>query len=109
MDYQTKLQCLHLCPLLNFPFYRPDEVIWSDNPLSINARVEKTFIDGILFYDLEKSYDMYQRDQEDRKRLTALMLDAKNGGAQTQKPVAKTQLLYHCDTMGDEDSHDHQH
>lgn len=86
-----------------------DIVIWSDNPLSVNARVEKTFIDGILFYDLEKSYVMYQRDQEDRKRLTALMLDAKNGGAQTQKPVAKAHLLYHCDTMGDEDSHDHQH
>lgn len=81
-----------------------DIVIWSDNPLSINARVEKTFIDGILFYDLAQSYRMYERDQKDRKRIIGLMLDAKNGGAETQKPGARKYLLYHCDTLGDEET-----
>lgn len=84
-----------------------DIVIWSDNPLSINARVEQTFIDGILFYDIEQSYRMHQRDQEDRKRIIGLMNEAKNGGSEMQKPAMRKQLLYHCDTMGEEGSHSH--
>ncbi|MBK9190268.1 MAG: amidohydrolase family protein [Crocinitomicaceae bacterium] len=86
-----------------------DIVIWSDNPLSINARVEKTFIDGILFYDQAQSYRFHQRDQEDRKRITALMNEAKNGGAPLQKPSAKKQTLYHCETIGEEGEEHHDH
>jgi hypothetical protein len=86
-----------------------DIVIWSDNPLSINARVEKTFIDGILFYDQAQSYRFHQRDQEDRKRITALMNEAKNGGASLQKPTAKRQTLYHCETIGEEGEEHHEH
>ena len=85
-----------------------DIVIWSDNPLSVNARVEQTFVDGILFYDLNQSYRMHLRDQQDRKRITGLMNEAKNGGAETQKPAMKKHILYHCDTIGEEDSHDHE-
>ena len=29
------------------------------------------------------------------------MIDAKNGGAQTQKPKIKAHKHYHCDTMGE--------
>ena len=84
-----------------------DIVIWSDNPLSVNARVEKTFIDGILFYDLARSYRLHDRDQLDRNRIIAIMLQAKNGGADTQKPAQKRQPLYHCDTIGEEsDTHE---
>jgi len=82
-----------------------DIVIWSDNPLSVNARVEKTFIDGTLFYDLGQSYRMHLRDQQDRKRLIGLMMNAKNGGAETQKPIFKKHILYHCDSMGEEGEH----
>ena len=86
-----------------------DIVIWSDNPLSINARVEKTFIDGILFYDLAQSYRFHKRDQEDRKRIAGLMNTAKNGGAEVQKPAMKKQGLYHCETIGEEgEAHKHE-
>ncbi|MBI3136081.1 MAG: amidohydrolase family protein [Bacteroidetes bacterium] len=86
-----------------------DIVIWSDSPLSINARVEKTFIDGILFYDLAQSYRMHQRDQEDRKRIIGLMNEARNGGAEMQKPAMRKHLLYHCDTIGEEGEGSHEH
>jgi len=78
-----------------------DIVIWSDNPLSIKAKVEKTFIDGILFYDKDRNDALHKRDQIERKRLIRLMIDAKNGGAKTQKPVIKKQRHWHCDSMGE--------
>ncbi|MFK8037353.1 MAG: amidohydrolase family protein [Crocinitomicaceae bacterium] len=78
-----------------------DIVIWSDNPLSINAKVEQTFIDGILYYDIERNEMLYKRDQLERKRLLGLMLADKLKGKPTQKPVAKVERHYHCDTEGE--------
>ncbi|MBK8927272.1 MAG: amidohydrolase family protein [Crocinitomicaceae bacterium] len=83
-----------------------DIVIWSDNPLSVNAKVEQTFIEGILFYDVNRNYKLKLRDEEDRKRITGLMLVAKAGGAETQKPAMRKHILYHCDTIGEEDTHE---
>lgn len=78
-----------------------DVVIWSDNPLSIKAKVEQTFIDGILFYDKEVNLQFHKRDQLERKRIINLMIEAKNGGAKTQKPSIKEHKHYHCDTLGE--------
>lgn len=78
-----------------------DIVIWTANPLSLNAKVEKTFVDGILLYDWERSYELYQRDQLERKRLIGKMLDAKNNGARTHKPTKREQPHYHCDSEGE--------
>jgi imidazolonepropionase-like amidohydrolase len=79
-----------------------DIVIWTDNPLSINAKVEKTFIDGMLLYDWERNAELQKRDQADRKRIIGKMLEAKKGGAKTKAPVMKKQPHYHCDTIGEE-------
>jgi len=78
-----------------------DIVIWSGHPLSIKAKVEKTFIDGILFYDQDINLELYKRDQLERKRIINLMIDAKNGGVKTQKPAIKKHKHYHCDTVGE--------
>jgi len=78
-----------------------DIVIWSDSPLSIKAKVEKTFIDGVLFYDKDVNLELYKRDQQERKRIINLMVEAKNGGAKTQKPTIKKHKHYHCDTVGE--------
>ncbi|MCB9224931.1 MAG: amidohydrolase family protein [Crocinitomicaceae bacterium] len=79
-----------------------DIVIWTDNPLSINAKVEKTFVDGMLLYDWERNVELQKRDQVERKRIIALMLDAKNGGAKTKAPVMRQNPHYHCDSIGEE-------
>jgi len=78
-----------------------DIVIWSDSPLSIKAKVEKTFIDGILFYDQDINLELYKRDQQERKRIINLMIEAKDGGAKTQRPTIKKHKHYHCDTVGE--------
>ena len=83
-----------------------DIVIWSTNPLSIQAKVEKTFVDGMLLYDWQESEKMLQRDQIERKRIIALMLEEKKNGKRTQPPVMRRNPEYHCDTEGYETLHE---
>jgi hypothetical protein len=75
-----------------------DIVIWSTNPLSIEAKVEKTFVDGILLYDINRSLKFHKRDQLERKRIINLMLEAKDKGAKTRTPYKKENPHYHCDS-----------
>lgn len=79
-----------------------DLVLWSDNPLSVYAQAEMTFVDGIKFYD--KATDLAKREaiQEERARLIQKLLKAKHGGAETQKPTKKEEKHYHCDDVHDE-------
>lgn len=76
-----------------------DVVLWSDNPLSIYAKAEKTIIDGIVFYDIEKEKEQLAIIQKDRAELINLMLEAKNKGLKTQAPKKKEIKHYHCDTL----------
>ena len=66
-----------------------DVVVWSDNPLSVYARVEKTYVDGVLYYDSER--DALKRDEirKERARLVQKMLDEKKGGGATQAATPK--------------------
>ncbi len=80
-----------------------DLVLWSDNPLSIYAKVEKTLIDGIIYYDIEHDKELRVAIQKERARLIQKMITEKSGGEKTQKPESKKKKLYHCDTLGDED------
>ncbi|MGV6860284.1 MAG: amidohydrolase family protein [Putridiphycobacter sp.] len=82
-----------------------DIVIWSDHPLSINAKVEQTFVDGMLLYDVYQNEKLNKRDQLERKRIIKLMLEAKNNGEPTQKPTVKKEKHYHCDTIESEYNH----
>ncbi len=77
-----------------------DVVVWSDHPLSIYAKAEYTFVDGICYYDKEKDAELRKAIAEERNRLIQKMIAAKNGGAKTQKPKEKHNHYYHCDDMG---------
>lgn len=81
-----------------------DVVVWSDNPLSIYARAEKTFVDGILFYDNEKDLLKREEIKKERARLIQKMLEEKKGGGATQEPVKKENHEYNC---GGFDEHNH--
>jgi len=76
-----------------------DVVLWSDNPLSIYAKAEKTIIEGAIFYDLNKEQESLNTIQKERSELINAMLEAKNKGLKTQAPVKKEIKHYHCDTM----------
>ena len=76
-----------------------DVVLWSDNPLSVYAKVEKTIIDGQIYFDAEEDVKMRSAIQKERARIIQKMLEEKKSGAPTQKPVMKRKQLFECDTM----------
>ncbi|WP_130734563.1 amidohydrolase family protein [Flavobacterium sp. J27] len=78
-----------------------DVVLWTANPLSIYAKAEKTVVDGIIFYDLEKENITLASIQKQRSELTNSLLEAKNKGLKTQAPKKKDVGHYHCDTLGE--------
>jgi imidazolonepropionase-like amidohydrolase len=81
-----------------------DVVVWSDNPLSIYARAEKTFVDGVCFFDIEKDATKQQEVKKDRARLIQKMLDDKKGGAPVQEAVKKDKIVYNC-SEGEHEEH----
>jgi imidazolonepropionase-like amidohydrolase len=80
-----------------------DVVLWSDNPLSVNAKVEKTIIDGIIYYDIDEDSKLREEIKKERQRIIQKMVKEKQNGGNTQKPTMKRHILYHCDTMGNEE------
>ncbi len=78
-----------------------DVVIWSENPLSIYAKAEKTFVDGILYFDREKDNLLREEINKERNRLIQKMLDAKKDGDNTQKPKFKPYKMIHCEDFED--------
>ncbi len=78
-----------------------DVVVWSDHPLSIYAKAERTFVDGIAYWDMEKDAQLQKTQQTERARLIQKMLDSKNKGGRTQRAIGIPQTLYNCETLGD--------
>lgn len=75
-----------------------DLVLWSDHPLSVKAKAEKTIIEGVVYFDIERDAAMRMSLQKEKNDLINLMLQEKVKGGATQKPVKKTNRLNHCDT-----------
>ena len=78
-----------------------DIVLWTDNPLSVYAKVIQTYVDGKLMFDLEIDKELRERDLKERMRIIKLMSEDKNRGKKT-KPEPTTEKLYHCDTEHEE-------
>lgn len=76
-----------------------DVVLWSDNPLSVYAKVEQTYIDGVCYYDAEKDKQMRELIKIERARLIQKMIDALKKGEKTEKVSKKEDRNYHCDDM----------
>ncbi len=76
-----------------------DVVLWSDHPLSIYARAEKTIVDGTVYFDLERDQQMKETIAEDRGRLIAKMREAKGNGGGTRSPGARATKNFHCDDV----------
>lgn len=79
-----------------------DVVIWNDNPLSIYAKADVTFIDGIKFFDRAEDLRMRDEIKKERNRLIQKMLAVKKGGGKTQRPFGRRGSHYHCDDEEDE-------
>jgi urease alpha subunit len=76
-----------------------DLVLWSHNPLSIYAKAEKTLIEGVTYFDIERDQKMRTSIQSERNTLIGMMLKEKNKGMKTQPIKKKDKRLLHCDSM----------
>jgi imidazolonepropionase-like amidohydrolase len=76
-----------------------DVVVWSANPLSIYAKAERTFVDGVSYWDMERDEKVRADQQTEKARIIKKMLDSKNKGGRTQRPAAPAQRIYNCETM----------
>ncbi|HET7818379.1 MAG TPA: amidohydrolase family protein, partial [Bacteroidia bacterium] len=73
-----------------------DLVLWTDNPLSIYAKADKTIIDGKIYYDADADLKLREEVRKERTRIINLMIQAKKGGEQVQKPERKEKKEYNC-------------
>lgn len=80
-----------------------DLVIWSDNPLSIYAKSEKTIVDGIVYFDREKDAEQRKKISSERFRLTQKMIGEKRSGGPVRPAEPSFQVLLSC---GDHDHKD---
>ncbi|WP_443936988.1 amidohydrolase family protein [Pedobacter sp. MW01-1-1] len=76
-----------------------DVVVWSANPLSIYAKAEKTFVDGVAYWDIERDAEVIKKQQVEKARLIQKMLESKNTGGRTQRPTGTAPRLYNCETL----------
>ncbi|MBC7868464.1 MAG: amidohydrolase family protein, partial [Gloeobacteraceae cyanobacterium ES-bin-316] len=74
-----------------------DLVMWSDNPLSIYAKAEKTVVDGIVYFDREKDKEMRKQVLAERNRLIQKMLDEKRTGAPVMPATPSMRQMNACE------------
>jgi imidazolonepropionase-like amidohydrolase len=73
-----------------------DLVLWSANPLSIYAVAEKTYVDGIPYWDYSKDADNEKALKADEGRIIQKMIEAKGRGNATQRPAFQRPRSYQC-------------
>ncbi len=76
-----------------------DIVLWTDHPLSVYAKPEKTIIDGKIYFDLEKDAANNKELLADRARLIQKMKNAKKAGMPVQRAESRIQVDFHCDDV----------
>jgi imidazolonepropionase-like amidohydrolase len=74
-----------------------DVVLWSADPLSIYAKAEKTIVDGIVYFDIDKDAQMHKQIADERNRLIQMMIAAKKGGAKTTPAIATFDQINECE------------
>jgi len=76
-----------------------DLVLWTDHPLSIYAKAEKTIIEGVTYFDLKRDEMLRSKMKNEKNELINMMMQAKNKGLKTQPIVKKENQDIHCDTV----------
>ena len=88
-----------------------DLVVWSDNPLSIYAKAEKTIVDGTIYFDREKDAAMRIQNRNEKARLIQELTIAKKtaapgpgGAAGARGARPRFEVINSC---ADHDHHNH--
>ena len=75
-----------------------DVVLWSHHPMSIYAKVEKTIIDGKVFFDRNEDIKKREAIKQEKSKLINMMLKEKMGGGKTKTPMKRKDRNFQCDT-----------
>ena len=76
-----------------------DVVLWNTNPLSIYAKAEKTIIEGVVYFDIQRDEEQRKAVAKERNILIGQLLEEKNKGMITQEPKKAERTEYHCDSL----------
>lgn len=87
-----------------------DVVVWTDNPLSMKAKVEYTIVDGKVLFDSRKDREMRVTNQAEKARIISKMLAENKSGENTRPFSKKKKGSFHCNTIGElESNEENQH
>ncbi|MFT3950166.1 MAG: amidohydrolase family protein [Agriterribacter sp.] len=73
-----------------------DVVLWSDNPLSIYAKAEKTIVDGIVYFDRVKDLVMRSNISAERNRIIQKLVGEKKAGGPVAPFKPSVQIVLGC-------------
>ncbi len=76
-----------------------DLVLWNEHPLSIYAQPEKTMVEGVFYFDIDRDSDLREEIKRERNELIGQMLKAKNNGVKTQPVTKPEKQRVHCDLL----------
>ncbi len=76
-----------------------DIVLWSEHPLSVYAKVEQTYIDGVKYYDKDEDEKLRVEIKKERARIIQKMIAAKKNGVQVIPVEVVEEREYHCDDI----------
>ena len=81
-----------------------DLVLWTTNPLSIEAKVQSTMIEGVFYFDQVQDLLLQAQNQAEKMRIIGKML-TKEVQVEPKAPFIKRKKKhFHCDTLGEEGS-----
>jgi len=73
-----------------------DLVLWTDHPLSIYAKPEKTIVDGIVYFDRGRDMELRKMIAEEKNRLVQKMLGEKRAGAPVVPAQPTMEIMHTC-------------
>jgi adenine deaminase len=75
-----------------------DLVLWSDNPLSVYAKANKTIVDGIVYFDRDRDKELRKQIAAERNRLIQKMIAEGRTNPSSMTPARPSlQLVLHCE------------
>lgn len=81
-----------------------DLVLWTTNPLSIEAKASVTMIEGVVYYSIAEDEKLQNQNRIEKMRLISKML-SKDIQEEPKQPFFKRKKKhFHCDTLGEEAS-----
>ena len=76
-----------------------DLVLWSDHPMSIYTKAEKTIIQGKIYFSSEGVSEKIKSIEKERNLLIGQMLDSASKGAPVENPKKTVKREFHCETL----------